>query len=67
MTQLWVQYFEMVDLLKQFVDPERIGNFPLHLQCIQKMLLYFHASGHHLYAKMAHLYLQERLILKKTN
>lgn len=62
--KLWIQYFHMVTLLKQFIQAERSGNWHLHLQCIQEMLPYFHASGHFLYAKSCHLYLQDMKELK---
>lgn len=48
--KLWVQYFRMVTLVKQFIEAERMGNWNLHLDTIQKMLPYFHASGHFLFA-----------------
>lgn len=54
----------MVTLIKQFIQAERMGNWQLHLQCIQQMLPYFHASGHFLYAKSCQLYLQDMLDLK---
>lgn len=55
--KLWIQYFHMITLVKQFIQAERSGNWHLHLQCVQEMLPYFHASGHFLYAKSCHLYL----------
>lgn len=63
--KLWVQYFRMVTLVKQFVEAERMGNWQLHFDIIQKMLPYFHESGHFFYAKSAHLYLQNMLRLEK--
>ena len=57
--KLWVQYFNMVTLVKKFVQAERSGDWQLHLQTIKGMLPYFHASGHYLYAKSCHLYLQD--------
>lgn len=56
--KLWTQYFKMVTLVKHFIEAERSGNWDLHLDTIQRMLPFFHASGHFLYAKSAHLYLQ---------
>lgn len=61
--KLWVQYFQMVTLIKQFIQAERTGNWDLHLKTVQRMLPYFHASGHFLYAKAAQLYLQDTLNL----
>lgn len=63
--QLWVQHFEMVILIKQFVDSERSGKWELHLESIQKMIPFFHACGHFLYTKSAHLYLQDILDLQE--
>lgn len=64
--QLWVQYFEMVTLALDFVRAERLGLFQEHLDAVRRMLPYFHASGHFLYAKSAHLYLQDMLKLEET-
>lgn len=61
---LWIQYWEMVSLVKDFIRSERSADWNLHLACIKKMLPYFHASGHNLYAKSAHLYWQD---MKKIN
>lgn len=44
-TKLWVQYFEMVKLVKQFIEGESSGNWKLHVEIIKNMLPYFHASG----------------------
>ncbi|KYM97251.1 hypothetical protein ALC62_12065 [Cyphomyrmex costatus] len=63
--KLWVQYHRMVTLVKHFVEAERSGNWTLHLDTIQQMLPYFHASGHFLYAKSAHLYLQDMRCLEQ--
>lgn len=62
--KLWIQYFEMVTLVKQFIESERMGNWELHLKTIAKMQPYFHASGHFLYAKCCLLYLQDMHNLK---
>ncbi|KAL7304817.1 hypothetical protein TKK_0003040 [Trichogramma kaykai] len=62
--QLWVQYFEMVQLAKNFIEAERTGDFHQHLKYVRDMLPYFHASGHNLYAKSAHLYWQDMLSIK---
>lgn len=58
-SQLWVQYFECVVVAVQFIEAERLGDWKLHLQSVQKMLPLFHASGHIAYAKCAQIYLQE--------
>jgi len=57
--KLWVQYFRMVSLVKQFIEAERTGNWKLHLASIEKMLPFFHAAGHFNYALSGQLYLQD--------
>lgn len=57
--RLWLQYFEQVSLVLQFIRAERTGNWNLHISTVIKMLPYFHAAGHLLYAKSAHLYAQQ--------
>ncbi|GBP81140.1 hypothetical protein EVAR_88238_1 [Eumeta japonica] len=57
--KLWIQYFCMVSIAKEFLRAERMGDWKAHLNCVKEMLPYFHASGHFPYAKSAHLYLQE--------
>ena len=58
-SKLWLQYMEMVDLLKKFIKAEHTGKWLLHLQCLYDMLPYFAASGHNMYLKSAYLYLQK--------
>lgn len=62
--KLFVQYFEMVTIALQFIEAERLGNWQLHLQSVKKMLPFFHASGHFLYAKSAQIYLQSMIKLE---
>ncbi|CAH0556725.1 unnamed protein product [Brassicogethes aeneus] len=57
--KLWIQYFHMVSIAKEFLRAERMGDWKAHLNCVKEMLPYFHASGHFPYAKSAHLYLQD--------
>lgn len=64
--KLWIQYFIMTNIVKRFIEAERIGNFGLHLQCVKSMLPLFHASGHHPYAKCSHIYLQDMIALEST-
>lgn len=63
--KLWVLYFRMVTLMKQFIQAERTGDWNLHLDTVQKMLPFFHAAGHFFYAKCAQLYLQDMLELER--
>lgn len=57
--RLWIQYFEQMILVLQFIRAERTGNWDLHLSTVKEMLPYFHSAGHILYAKSAHLYAQQ--------
>ena len=57
-SRLWLQYMDMIDILRMFLKAERTGNWELHLQAVHDMLPYFAASGHSLYAKSAYIYLQ---------
>lgn len=56
----------MVSIVKDFIKSERLGNWRGHLNAIKKMLPFFHVTGHFLYAKSAHLYLQDMLKLKNN-
>ena len=64
---LWLQYLEMVDILRRFLKAERTGNWRLHLQSVRKMLPYFAAAGHKLYAKAAYVYLQAMTMLPEIH
>lgn len=64
-SKLWVQYFRLVSLMKQFLAAEKMGDWESHLQCIELMLPFFHAAGHFNYAKSARLYLQDMRSLKE--
>ena len=46
MSQFWLQYMTMVDILKKYLKAERLGNWKM-----QDMLPYFAASGHAHYLK----------------
>ena len=48
---LWLQYMEMVDILRKYIRAERTGNWELHLQALSEMLPYMAASGHNNYTK----------------
>lgn len=63
--KLWVQFFKLTTLIKQFLEVERSGNWQLHLDTVQRMLPIFHAAGHYKYAEFGHLYLQDMLELEK--
>ena len=64
---LWLEYMNMMDILRLFITAERTGNWLLHLQAMYQMLPYFAASGHNFYAKSSYIYLQQMQDLEKTN
>jgi len=64
-SNLWLQYIEQVNLVLLYMQVDRTGDWKLHLHAIKSMLPFFHAAGHHFYAKCAHLYVQQMEDLKK--
>lgn len=66
-SRLWLQYIEMVNILRQFLRAERTGDWDLHLQFLQEMLPYLAAAGHNLYTKSIHIYLQEMTLLSSNH
>ena len=66
-SKLWLQYMEMINLLRKFLKAERTGNWLLHLQTLQEMLPYFAAAGHNLYTKSAYIYIQQMLELEEKH
>ena len=57
----------MIQILKTFIKAERTGEWELSLYAMQQLLLYFAASGHNLYLKAAHIYLQMMCQLSDNN
>ena len=58
---------QMIDILKKFLNAERLGNWDLHLEATSKMLPYYAATGHNLYLKSANLYLDKMLRLPEEH
>lgn len=56
--KLWLQYFDQIILMLNFLRAERTGDWKLHIKVVKGMLPHFHSSGHLHYAKCAHLYVQ---------
>lgn len=52
--------------MKKFIAAERMGNWELHLHCIETMIPFYHAAGHFNYAKSSRLYLQDMYHLRET-
>ena len=65
--RLWLQYMNMVALLRQFIEAEHTGNWELHMQSLRDMLPFYAAAGHNLYAKSVYIYLQQMLELKSKH
>ena len=55
--KLWLQYMDMVDILRKSIKAERTGHWAQHLEYLSEMLPYMATSGHILYTKSAQLYL----------
>lgn len=65
--KLWLQYMDLVDILRRFLRAERTGNWNLHLSALSDMLPYLAASGHNHYTKSIYIYLQSMADLSETN
>lgn len=61
---LWIQYWDMLCIVRNFLKAERASKWELHLECVKQMIPFFHATGHFNYAKSAHMYVQDMLQLK---
>ena len=59
----WCQYLGYIELMKDYIMAEKIGDCYLHLATIRKMCCLFAATGHINYAKSARLYLQNMMEL----
>ena len=46
--KLWLEYMEMVNIMRAFIRSERTGDLSLHLRTLQDMLPYLAASCHNL-------------------
>ena len=57
----------MKQILKTFIKAEQTGEWELSLYALQQLLPYFAASGHTLYLKSAHEYLQTMCQLRNNN
>ena len=56
-----------IEIFLRFIKAERTSDWDLHLKTVREMMPFFIISGHHLYAKSCHLYLQEMIELQKTH
>lgn len=62
--KLWIQYMDMIHIMKIFIKAERTGNWQMHLYAVKEMLPFFAATGHNLYLKSAYTYLQQMQTLE---
>ena len=65
--KLWLEYIEMVNIMRAFILSERTGDRSLHLRTLQDMLPYLAASGHILYTKSLYVYLNQMIRLENTH
>ena len=65
--KLWLQFTKMMDILRMFHKGKRIGIRELHIQAMYEMMPYLVASGHNLYTKCIHVYLQHMHKLHETH
>ena len=65
--KLWLEYMEMVNIMRTFVRSERTGGWSLHLRTLLDMLPYLAASGHNLDTKSLYVYLKQMIRLENTH
>ena len=65
--KLWLQFMKMMDILRLFLKGERMGIWALHIHAMYEMMPYLAASGHNLYTKCIHVYLQQMHKLHETH
>ena len=64
---LWLQYMDMMDILRRFTKAERTGNWDLHVHTVREMLPHFLAAGRTLYGNIAYVYLSYILELESQH
>lgn len=65
--KFWLQFMEMVDILKSNIRSERIGNWQMNIGSLGSMLPYFPAAGHNSYTKCTSIHLHEMSKLQLSN
>ena len=65
--KLWLHFMKMVDILRMFLKGERMGIWALHIQAMYDMMPYLAVSGHNLYTKCIHVYLQQMHTLHESH
>ena len=64
-SRLWLQYLDMIHLLKMHRNAERTGQWEEQLHILKSMQPYLAAAGHYQYAKAISLFLVEIMQMKK--
>ena len=59
--KLWLQYLDLISLLKEHRNHERTGQFESQLKTLDEMRPYLASAGHHQYAKAITLYLNNMM------
>ena len=62
--KLWIQYLDLIALLKDHRNYERTGQFELQLQTLDRMRPCLASTGHHQYAKAITLFLNDMMHIK---
>ena len=57
--ELWLQYMDMITILRNLITAERLGDWILYLETLKQMLPYLAASGHNLYTKSVLVFLND--------
>ena len=57
--KLWLQFMNMMDILRMFLKGERMGIWELHIQAIYEIMPYLAVSWHNMYTKCTYVYLQQ--------
>ena len=63
----WNSYLEMVEVLMNFLQATREGDWALHLECIKEMLPWFFTYDHTNYARYLPVYLAHMILLPETH
>ena len=63
--KLWIQYSDMILILRKFITAERLGDWNLRLKTLTEMLPYL--AGHNLYTKSLVVYLDSMKRLQDTH
>lgn len=55
-SKFWVQYLDILLILKVFIRVERIGEWKAHMSAIKRIISYSHVAEHFLNAKSSHFF-----------